>query len=194
MSLIPSLSRKIYTADTIAEQVNNWHKSETIVFTNGCFDILHLGHIDYLNRSAQLGSKLVVGLNTDASVRKIKGENRPIQDENSRLNILAALECVDAVVLFDEETPLELIKVVKPDVLVKGADYEIEQIVGAKEVKEYGGEVKTIAFLEGYSTSNIVKTTQKWQRLKPLSFVKIAVLKVLSGWGNVNRVMSGIPS
>lgn len=157
MSLIPSLSRKIYTADTIAEQVNNWHKSETIVFTNGCFDILHLGHIDYLNRSAQLGSKLVVGLNTDASVRKIKGENRPIQDENSRLNILAALECVDAVVLFDEETPLELIKVVKPDVLVKGADYEIEQIVGAKEVKEYGGEVKTIAFLEGYSTSNIVK-------------------------------------
>lgn len=157
MSLIPSLSRKIYTAYTIAEQVNNWHKSETIVFTNGCFDILHLGHIDYLNRSAQLGSKLVVGLNTDASVRKIKGENRPIQDENSRLSILAALECVDAVVLFDEETPLELIKVVKPDVLVKGADYEIEQIVGAKEVKEYGGEVKTIAFLEGYSTSNIVK-------------------------------------
>ncbi len=157
MSLIPSLSRKIYTADSIAKQVNEWAKSETVVFTNGCFDILHLGHIDYLNRSAQLGSKLVVGLNTDASVRKIKGENRPLQDERSRLSIMAALECVDAVILFDEETPLELIKLVKPHFLVKGADYEIAQIVGAKEVQEYGGEVKTIAFLEGYSTSNIVK-------------------------------------
>jgi len=157
VSLIPSLSPKIFTADTIAEQVNNWYKSETIVFTNGCFDILHLGHIDYLNRSAKLGSKLVVGLNTDASVRKIKGENRPIQDENSRLSILAGLECIDAVILFDEETPLELIKLVKPHILVKGADYKIEQIVGAKEVKEYGGKVNTIALLEGYSTSNIVK-------------------------------------
>ena len=157
MSSKKHFSKSIFKHNQITQLIKQWGENKKTVFTNGCFDILHLGHIDYLNRSAQLGSKLVVGLNTDASVRKIKGENRPIQDENSRLSILAALECVDAVVLFDEETPLELIKVVKPDVLVKGADYEIEQIVGAKEVKEYGGEVKTIAFLEGYSTSNIVK-------------------------------------
>lgn len=157
MSLLPSLSSKIFTAESIVKQVRDWARSETVVFTNGCFDILHLGHVDYLNRSAQLGSKLVVGLNTDASVSKIKGENRPVQDESSRLNILAALECIDAVVLFDEETPLALIKAIKPHVLVKGADYQINEIVGAKEVQEYGGEVKTIAFLEGYSTSNIIK-------------------------------------
>ena len=155
MSLIPSLSTKIYTADSIAAQLKEWGDSK-VVFTNGCFDILHLGHIDYLQRSAQLGDVLVVGLNTDASIKKLKGENRPIQDQNSRLNILAALNCVDAVVLFNEDTPLELIKLVKPNILVKGADYQINQIVGAKEVQENGGEVKTISFLEGYSTSNII--------------------------------------
>lgn len=155
MSLIPSLSIKIYTADSIAAQLKEWGDPK-VVFTNGCFDILHLGHIDYLQRSAQLGDKLVVGLNTDASIKKLKGKNRPIQDQNSRLNILAALNCVDAVVLFNEDTPLELIKVVKPNILVKGADYQINQIVGAKEVKENGGEVKIISFLEGYSTSNII--------------------------------------
>lgn len=156
MSLRPSLSTKIYTAASIVEQLNDWGKEARVVFTNGCFDILHLGHVDYLKRSAQLGDKLVVGLNSDASVKAIKGESRPIQDEISRLSILAALECVDAVILFDEETPLELIKLVKPHVLVKGADYELNQIVGAKEVQEYGGEVKTITFLEGYSTSNLI--------------------------------------
>ena len=131
-------------------------EEKRIVFTNGCFDILHLGHIDYLNKSAKLGTKLIIGLNSDESVRQIKGESRPIQDEISRANILAALNCVDAVVLFDEKTPQEIIKRILPNILVKGADYTVDEIVGAKTVLESGGQVQTIPFLEGYSSSSII--------------------------------------
>ena len=128
-----------------------------LVFTNGCFDILHRGHIDYLAKAADLGDVLIIGLNTDKSVSRIKGNGRPVQDQLSRAMILSALHFVDAVVLFNEDTPYELIKFVKPDVLVKGSDYEPEDIVGYDIVKEKGGEIIAIDYLEGFSSSNIIK-------------------------------------
>jgi rfaE bifunctional protein nucleotidyltransferase chain/domain len=127
------------------------------VFTNGCFDLLHLGHIDYLSKAADMGDKLVIGLNSDASASALKGPGRPITDQLSRSLMLASFSFVDAVVIFDEPTPLHLIELVKPDILVKGADYSIEQIVGADVVLQYGGEVKTIEYLSGYSTTLIEK-------------------------------------
>ncbi|NUM32139.1 MAG: D-glycero-beta-D-manno-heptose 1-phosphate adenylyltransferase [Bacteroidetes bacterium] len=132
-------------------------EGQKVIFTNGCFDILHRGHIDYLNKASELGNKLIVAVNSDNSVKKLKGENRPIQDEVSRTEILASLSCVDAVVVFDDNTPYELIKLLKPDVLVKGSDYKVEEIVGYDILKETGGEVKLIEYLPGYSTSLIEK-------------------------------------
>jgi rfaE bifunctional protein nucleotidyltransferase chain/domain len=127
-----------------------------VVFTNGCFDILHLGHVDYLEKARALGDKLVLGLNTDDSVSRFKGPSRPIQDENSRAHILASLQFIDLVVFFNEDTPLNLISALLPDVLVKGSDYLAENIVGADVVKQHGGVVKTIEFVPGYSTTRIV--------------------------------------
>jgi rfaE bifunctional protein nucleotidyltransferase chain/domain len=158
MKNLEIIKSKIFTVSSIYHQVNIWRFLEQkIVFTNGCFDILHLGHIDYLSKAAEMGQKLVIGLNSDASTKRLKGNTRPINDELSRSNLLAALFFVDAVIIFDEETPLELINQIKPNVLVKGADYAIDQIVGAKEVLKNGGDVVTIPFIDGYSTSNIEK-------------------------------------
>jgi len=131
-------------------------KGMKIVFTNGCFDILHQGHIDYLAKAASLGDVLIVGLNSDSSVQRIKGDGRPVQNEESRAMILAALQFVNIVVLFDEDTPYDLIKSVQPDYLVKGSDYKAEEIVGYDIVSAKGGEVVTIDFLEGHSTSGIL--------------------------------------
>jgi D-glycero-beta-D-manno-heptose 1-phosphate adenylyltransferase len=136
-------------------------KEKKIVFTNGCFDILHLGHIDYLSKAADFGDVLIVGLNTDSSVRKIKGESRPINDENARATILASFNFITIVVLFEEETPAELIKFISPDFLIKGSDYEAEKIVGYDIVKAKGGEIVTIDFLEGYSTTTIIEKIKK---------------------------------
>ncbi len=127
-----------------------------IVFTNGCFDLLHRGHVEYLSKASDLGDVLVVGLNTDASVRRLKGEGRPVNDQEARALVLASLACVDAVVLFDEDTPYELIKAVRPDVLVKGADYKVEEIVGHDIVTSYGGQVLTVPLVEGYSTTKLL--------------------------------------
>jgi rfaE bifunctional protein nucleotidyltransferase chain/domain len=138
--------------------VDGWkRKGLKVVFTNGCFDILHLGHVDYLEKARALGDKLVLGLNTDNSVSRFKGPSRPIQDENSRAHILASLQFIDLVVFFDEDTPLDLISTLLPDVLVKGSDYLAENIVGSDVVKKNGGVVKTIEFVPGYSTSRIVE-------------------------------------
>lgn len=131
-------------------------QNKKIVFTNGCFDLLHLGHIEYLSKARDLGDRLVIGLNTDASIRRIKGENRPVTEETSRSVALAALQFVDAVVFFEEDTPKELIEFVRPDILIKGSDYKEEDIVGYKTVKNSGGEIKTIDLVPGYSTSNII--------------------------------------
>ncbi|MBC7653594.1 MAG: D-glycero-beta-D-manno-heptose 1-phosphate adenylyltransferase [Oligoflexus sp.] len=157
------IQNKIYgSLKDFEEQMKVWkNEKQKLVFTNGCFDIMHLGHIDYLSKAADLGTKLIVGLNSDASTKKIKGPTRPICDEKSRANLLAALFFVDAVILFDDETPIKLISTILPDVLVKGADYTTDQIVGAKEVLANYGEVKTISFLDGYSTSSIEKRIVK---------------------------------
>ena len=131
-------------------------RGKKIVFSNGCFDIVHKGHIEYLAKAANFGDILIIGLNSDSSVRKLKGDNRPVQDESSRAIILAAMHFVSKVILFDEDTPYELIKYIKPDVLVKGSDYKVEDIVGYDIVTSRGGKVETIDFIDGYSTSNII--------------------------------------
>ncbi len=154
------IKSKIYAnGDADFERMLNiWRfQNKKIVFTNGCFDLLHLGHIDYLVKASDLGNILVIGLNTDLSVRKIKGESRPIQNDASRAMILASLSFVDAVIFFGDNTPYNLIKLVQPDVLVKGADYKPEEIVGYDIVKNKGGQIVTIEFLEGYSTTAIEK-------------------------------------
>ncbi len=159
MKNIDVIKKKVLNRKTLSASLNLWRfQQKKIVFTNGCFDLLHLGHIDYLSKAKDQGDILIVGVNTDRSVKMLdKGENRPVTDETARATILAALHFVDAVVLFDEETPYELIKTVQPDVLVKGSDYRPEDIVGYDIVKEKGGEIITIDFLEGYSTTGTLK-------------------------------------
>jgi rfaE bifunctional protein nucleotidyltransferase chain/domain len=142
-------------------KVNAWkNHQQVVVFTNGCFDLLHLGHIDYLEKAKQQGEKLVVGLNSDQSIKRLKGSKRPVNDENARARMLAALQFVDLVVLFDEDTPYNLIKALTPSVLVKGKDYEVGNIVGADIVLQNGGKVATIDLVEGYSSSAIIEKIQ----------------------------------
>lgn len=132
-------------------------RTGTVVFTNGCFDILHPGHVDYLERARALGDCLIVGLNSDASVRRLKGVTRPINPQESRAWVLAALRCVDGVIIFDEDTPLELIQVVEPNILVKGGDWPVERIVGREVVESRGGRVLSLPLLPGYSTTGLVE-------------------------------------
>lgn len=156
MNKLEVIENKVFSLEKILHLVNVWRfLDKKIVFTNGCFDLLHLGHIDYLAKAADFGNKLIIGLNSDKSIRELKGPHRPIVDQNSRAHLLASLFFVDAVVLFDENTPYKLIQNIKPAVLVKGADYTIDKIVGADIVQSYGGEVKTVTYLEGYSTTAI---------------------------------------
>jgi D-glycero-beta-D-manno-heptose 1-phosphate adenylyltransferase len=148
---------KIMGREALTHLCEGWRvKGHKIVFTNGCFDILHQGHIQLLLEAAELGNKLVLGLNTDASVKRLKGEGRPVTDEQSRALTMAAQLYVDAVALFDEDTPLELIQAIKPDVIVKGGDYTPETVVGNDFVKSYGGEVAIVATVEGFSTTAII--------------------------------------
>ena len=156
MSKLENIQHKIFSLEQLKASLNIWRLLEKkIVFTNGCFDLLHLGHIDYLAKAADLADKLVIGLNSDLSTNILKGPNRPITDEHSRSLILASFSFVDAVILFDDQTPLELIKSVRPDILVKGSDYTMEQIIGSDIVLRNGGQVKTIDYLPGYSTTLI---------------------------------------
>ncbi len=150
------ITNKVFEPGRIEQMLAVWRFHERkIVFTNGCFDLIHPGHIDYLSRAAALGDVLIIGLNSDASVRRLKGSHRPIMPEQARAMVLAALRFVDAVILFDEDTPYRLIADVKPDILVKGGDYRKEAVVGADLLASYGGEVIILPFLEGYSTSSI---------------------------------------
>lgn len=141
----------------IREVVRLRLKSKTIAFTNGVFDILHEGHIAVLSKAASFADILIVGINSDASVKKMKGEDRPVNNENSRALILASLIMVDDIVIFEEETPIEIIKLIQPDVLVKGGDYTLDTIVGAKEVIAHGGSVEIVPLLKGFSTTNIIE-------------------------------------
>lgn len=146
---------KILTLEALKEERSHW-RDQKVVFTNGCFDILHLGHVDYLEKAASKGDRLIVAVNTDASVKKLKGNDRPLNEEYARARLIAALGFVDAVVLFSEDTPLSLIKILEPDVLVKGSDYQLSNIVGADIVIQKGGKVETIDLVAGYSTTNII--------------------------------------
>lgn len=155
---IDIIKSKIYDSSNIKNKVDIWKfENRKIVFTNGCFDILHRGHVEYLSKAKDFGDILIVGLNTDVSVKKLKGENRPINDEESRAFLLSSLFFVDAVVYFEEDTPLKLIKEVQPDVLVKGGDYILNNIVGYDFVKSYGGNIVTVDMVDGYSTTNIIE-------------------------------------
>lgn len=157
-----NLSDKLLSNHKLLEKVNEWkNEGKSIVFTNGCFDILHKGHLEILTTSASFGDILVVGINTDNSVKRLKGPLRPVNEESFRSIMLASLQYVDAVVLFDEETPLNLITILAPDVLVKGGDYTVEQIVGAESVLKRGGEVKIVPIVKGFSTTKLIETIQK---------------------------------
>lgn len=154
--MIKNLQSKILNWDAAKQQVESWQsESEKIVFTNGCFDLLHYGHLHYLSEARALGDRLVIGLNSADSVSRLKGKHRPINDEQTRLFQLAAMEFVDLVVVFEEDTPFDLINLLQPDILVKGGDWKPEQIVGADIVLKKGGEVKSLAFVKGYSTTSI---------------------------------------
>ena len=158
MNQISHLRSKILSFSTLGNQLKKWRKAnEKIVFTNGCFDLLHLGHVDYLAKARDLGSRLVVGLNSDASIRRLKGSSRPIKDEQSRVALLAGMAYIDAVVLFDEVSPIKLISIIKPDFLVKGGDYEVKNIVGHEIVLSNNGKVCTIDFVDGYSSSALIE-------------------------------------
>lgn len=157
INLEATLTGKICDLPSLKAKVQEWQtEGKKVVFTNGVFDLLHIGHITYLAKAAELGDKLIIGLNADSSVKRIKGESRPVNDQSSRAAILAAMFFVDAIVVFEEDTPLNLISNLLPDYLVKGADYSVDNIVGAKEVIANGGEVKTINFVEGYSSTTII--------------------------------------
>ena len=157
MSHLNTIQKKIFSLDELKTQVDSWKKSgEKIVFTNGCFDIVHRGHIEVLARTADFGDKLIIGLNSDSSIKKLKGENRPIINEKSRALLLASLTFVDVVVLFSEETPINLISTLLPNILAKGGDYDISTIVGHEVVQNNGGEVILVPFVDSFSSTDII--------------------------------------
>ena len=156
------LLNKLLTEEEVS-LFSDKHKDEKVVFTNGCFDILHAGHVDYLQKAADLGDVLIVGLNSDSSVRRLKGDSRPINNQEDRAKVLCSLSFVDYVVIFDEDTPLHLIETIKPNVLVKGGDYKPEEVVGRKEVENNGGKLKLIPFVDGKSTTNTVAALKEIQ-------------------------------
>lgn len=161
MERLNQIRSKIYLIDHLTHQLASWRFiGKKIIFTNGCFDILHLGHVEYLSKARDLGDILILGLNTDASVSRLKGPNRPVNPQEARATILAALSVVDAVILFDEDTPEKLIGMVKPDILVKGKDYDAKEIVGADFVQSYGGKVVTVELTHGYSTTTTIEKAQ----------------------------------
>lgn len=158
MNNFKNIKSKIYSLSDLKIQSDKWKKKgKKLVFTNGCFDLVHRGHLEVLANTADLGDKLIIGLNSDSSIKHLKGENRPIMDEISRAILLASLQFVDAVVFFSEETPYKLIETLVPDVLAKGGDYKVTEIAGREVVLENGGEVILVPFIDGFSSTNIVE-------------------------------------
>ena len=154
---LPKPEEKIFSRDRMRQQVKDWQAGGlTVVFTNGCFDLLHVGHVTLIDDARREGDRLMLAINSDASVGALKGPARPIVNQNARARVLAALAAVDAVVVFDEPTPLELMVGLQPDVIVKGGDYVADEIVGAKEVRSWGGRVKIIPFVDGFSTTKLI--------------------------------------
>jgi len=164
MEKLDLIKAKIYTLDHLRQQIAIWRfKNKKIVFSNGCFDILHLGHVEYLAKARDLGDILIVGLNSDDSVHRLKGAHRPVNNEEARSITLAALRYVDGVIVFGEDTPYELIKLIEPDILVKGKDWEGRDIAGSDIVRERGGQVVTIELTRGYSTTRTIEALLKGQ-------------------------------
>ena len=162
MNNIDKIKSKIYCLEKLQDDVKKWKKEgEKIVFTNGCFDILHKGHIEVLAKSADLGSKIIVGVNSDKSVKNLKGIDRPVVNENSRSLLLASLNIVDAVIIFNEETPINLIKILKPDILTKGGDYSLDTVVGNNFVNKEGGKTVLIPLVKGSSSTQIIEKIKK---------------------------------
>jgi len=154
---LPRPEQKIYSRDRMQQQVKDWQaEGLKVVFTNGCFDLLHVGHVTLIDDARREGHKLVLAINSDASVSALKGPTRPIVNQDARARVLASLAAVDAVVVFDEPTPLELMIELQPDVIVKGGDYIADEIIGAKEVRSWGGRVKIVPFVDGFSTTKLV--------------------------------------
>ena len=157
-NIIQKINDKILDTDSLKIRIANWRsEGYSIVFTNGCFDLLHMGHISYLAAAAELGTKLIVGLNSDASIARLKGADRPIKDLQNRQFVLASLESIDAVIPFEEDTPIKLIEKILPDFLVKGGDWKPEQIVGSELVLQNDGKVLSLPFIEGHSTTSLVQ-------------------------------------
>jgi rfaE bifunctional protein nucleotidyltransferase chain/domain len=157
LAINPDIAYKIVDMAALQLRLNHWRAvGGSIVFTNGCFDILHRGHVELLAQCRHLGDHVILGLNSDASTRRLKGHSRPVNDQLSRAIVLAGLSFVDAVIIFEEDTPLDLIARIKPDILVKGGDYKAADIVGADLVKQHGGEIKIIPLTEGFSTTAII--------------------------------------
>ena len=162
MIFTDKIESKIYSLHELLKRIEFWRTlGDKIVFTNGCFDILHQGHIHLLASCSQLGDRVIVGLNADTSVKELKGSNRPVNNQQSRAILLAATQFVDAVILFEENTPENLIHALKPNVLVKGGDWKKEEIVGSNFVESYGGQVKTVPYLNGFSTTQIIERSKK---------------------------------
>lgn len=162
MNNLSIIRQKILFPENLSPTLNRWRDHrQKIVFTNGCFDILHVGHVEYLAQAKEKGDVLIIGLNSDNSVRRLKGENRPINPQNARAELLASLFFVDLVVIFEEDTPYQLIEIVQPDVLVKGADYQAKDVVGYDIVTKKGGKVETIELVEGFSTTKILQKLQQ---------------------------------
>lgn len=158
MSHWKKIENKIWLKEEVKIKIEDLkNQGKTIVFTNGCFDLIHFGHIQYLSKAADTGDFLIIGLNSSSSVRALKGPSRPINDEETRIHVIASFEFVRAVVVFEELTPENLIHVIRPDILIKGGDYEEKNIIGSDYVKSYGGKVATIPFVDGYSSSAIEK-------------------------------------
>jgi rfaE bifunctional protein nucleotidyltransferase chain/domain len=156
-SPLPRPEEKIFSRDRMRQRVKDWQAAGLkVVFTNGCFDLLHVGHVTLIDHARREGDRLVLAINSDASVSALKGPTRPLVNQDSRARVLAALAAVDAVVVFDEPTPLELLVELRPDVIVKGGDYVADEIVGASEVRSWGGRVKIVPFVDGFSTTKLV--------------------------------------
>lgn len=157
MALHPDIAYKIVDLTTLQSRLHHWRAvGDKVVFTNGCFDILHRGHVELLAQCRELGDHVILGLNSDASTRRLKGPQRPVNDQLARAVVLAGLSFVDAVIIFDEDTPLDLITAISPDILVKGGDYKASEIVGADFVIHSGGEVHIIPLVEGFSTTSVI--------------------------------------
>lgn len=164
MSFHESINAKILTLSQLSERIAAFRKDNpecSVVFTNGCFDLIHQGHVDYLSRARDLGNLLIVGLNSDASVKRLKGDGRPISNETSRARVLASFSFVDYVVVFDEDTPLRLIEAIVPDILVKGGDYSRDTVVGADFVEQNGGRLELLSLVQGESTTRLVERMKK---------------------------------